>query len=108
MFTRGTFCCYPPRCAHYPQIHQGWNKLVYKRVSVVKHFRYYRRVVFLTAGGVWKTRDPWVIGVIYKKGKMVQQEVIWQSVLGELEVTLPPANFVTWFKNTQLLDQEDG
>ena len=29
---------------------------------------------------------------------------IWQAVLGELELTLSRGNFVTWFKNTQLLD----
>jgi chromosomal replication initiator protein len=33
----------------------------------------------------------------------VQNEAIWRAVLGELEVTLSPGNFITWFKNTQLL-----
>src|SRR5579884_771227 len=41
-------------------------------------------------------------------GKCVQQDAIWQAVLGELEVTLSSGNFVTWFKNTQLLKQEEG
>src|SRR4051812_17439701 len=41
-------------------------------------------------------------------GGMVQQDAIWQAVLGELEVTLSHGNFVTWFKNTQLLKQEGG
>jgi chromosomal replication initiator protein len=38
----------------------------------------------------------------------VQQDTVWQAVLGELEVTLSQGNFVTWFKNTQLLEHEDG
>lgn len=38
----------------------------------------------------------------------MQKDAIWQAVLGELEVTLSQGNFVTWFKNTQLLKQEDG
>lgn len=29
---------------------------------------------------------------------------IWQAVLGEVELTLSRGNFVTWFKNTQLLE----
>lgn len=34
------------------------------------------------------------------------QEVagIWQAVLGEIELTISRGNFVTWFKNTYLLD----
>ena len=38
----------------------------------------------------------------------MQQDAVWQAVLGELEVTLSQGNFVTWFKNTSLLKQEDG
>lgn len=29
---------------------------------------------------------------------------IWQAVLGEIELTISRGNFVTWFKNTHLLD----
>ncbi|MDD3480910.1 MAG: chromosomal replication initiator protein DnaA [Patescibacteria group bacterium] len=32
----------------------------------------------------------------------------WQTVLGELEVSLSKANFTTWFKNTKLLSVRDG
>lgn len=38
----------------------------------------------------------------------MQQDTVWQAVLGELEVTLSQGNFVTWFKNTRLLKHEDG
>lgn len=38
----------------------------------------------------------------------MQQDAVWQAVLGELEVTLSQGNFVTWFKNTRLLKQEDN
>lgn len=34
-------------------------------------------------------------------------EQIWQTTLGQLEVTLSKANFVTWFKNTHLINLED-
>ena len=33
---------------------------------------------------------------------------LWQTVLGELEVTASPANFKTWFKDTGILSQENG
>lgn len=38
----------------------------------------------------------------------MQQDAVWQAVLGELEVTLSQGNFVTWFKNTQLLKHDGG
>jgi chromosomal replication initiator protein len=38
----------------------------------------------------------------------VQQDDVWQAVLGELEVTLSRGNFVTWLKNTSLVKQSDG
>ncbi|HKU19098.1 MAG TPA: chromosomal replication initiator protein DnaA [Candidatus Saccharimonadales bacterium] len=32
---------------------------------------------------------------------------LWQAVLGEIELTVSRGNFVTWFKNTCLLKQDD-
>jgi len=32
---------------------------------------------------------------------------LWQSVLGEIELTVSHATFTTWFKNTELIDQSD-
>jgi chromosomal replication initiation ATPase DnaA len=39
-------------------------------------------------------------------GRQRMQETagIWQAVLGEIELTISRGNFVTWFKNTHLLD----
>ena len=39
---------------------------------------------------------------------MVQQDNVWQAVLGEIEVTLSRGTFMTYFKNTVLLKHEDG
>lgn len=38
---------------------------------------------------------------------MVQQSSLWQAVLGEIELSVSRGNFVTWFKNTQLVQQSD-
>ncbi len=38
----------------------------------------------------------------------MQQDEVWQAVLGEIEVTLSHGNFVTWFKNTRLVKRSDG
>ena len=38
----------------------------------------------------------------------MQNDAIWQAVLGELEITLTPGSFITWFKNTRLLEQDNG
>lgn len=33
---------------------------------------------------------------------------LWQSVLGEIELSVSHATFTTWFKNTQLIDQNEN
>jgi chromosomal replication initiator protein len=35
------------------------------------------------------------------------QHSLWQSILGEIELTIPHATFVTWFKNTELLSIDE-
>lgn len=35
------------------------------------------------------------------------QHSLWQSVLGEIELTIPHAQFVTWFKNTELIESNE-
>lgn len=37
----------------------------------------------------------------------MQQSSLWQAVLGEIELSVSRGNFVTWFKNTQLVQQSD-
>jgi chromosomal replication initiator protein len=36
----------------------------------------------------------------------VQQDKLWQAVLGDIEISLSRGNYLTWFKNTQLLKQD--
>jgi chromosomal replication initiator protein len=37
----------------------------------------------------------------------MQENTLWQAVLGEIELSVSRGNFVTWFKNTQLIKQKD-
>ncbi len=37
----------------------------------------------------------------------MQENTLWQAVLGEIELSVSRGNFVTWFKNTQLIRQND-
>lgn len=37
----------------------------------------------------------------------MREDVLWQTVLGEIEVTVSRGSFVTWFKNTRMLKQSD-
>lgn len=37
----------------------------------------------------------------------MQQDSLWQAVLGEIELTVSHGNFITWFKNTTLLKHTD-
>src|SRR5690554_4519486 len=36
------------------------------------------------------------------------QDHVWQAVLGEIEVSVSRASYVTWFKNTRMLRYENG
>ncbi|HXH26495.1 MAG TPA: chromosomal replication initiator protein DnaA [Candidatus Acidoferrum sp.] len=36
------------------------------------------------------------------------QNSLWQTVLGEIELTVSRASFMTWFKNTELVEQQGG
>ena len=38
----------------------------------------------------------------------MEKEKLWQSILAEIQLNISQANFNTWFKNTRLLDYEDG
>ncbi|MDB5160727.1 MAG: chromosomal replication initiator protein DnaA [Candidatus Saccharibacteria bacterium] len=38
----------------------------------------------------------------------MQETTLWQAVLGEVELSISRGNFVTWFKNTQLIRNRDG
>jgi len=38
----------------------------------------------------------------------MQQDNVWQAVLGEIELTISRASYITWFKNTRLLKNSDG
>ena len=38
----------------------------------------------------------------------MQDDRLWQAVLGEIELSVSRGNYVTWFKNTRLLRYKDG
>lgn len=38
----------------------------------------------------------------------MQDERLWQAVLGEIELSVSRGNYLTWFKNTRLLRYKDG
>ena len=38
----------------------------------------------------------------------MQEKSLWQTALGEIELSISRGNYVTWFKNTQLIRSKDG
>lgn len=38
---------------------------------------------------------------------VVQEDRVWQTILGDIEITLSRANYLTWFKNTRVVKQTD-
>ncbi|MFA7319265.1 MAG: chromosomal replication initiator protein DnaA [Parcubacteria group bacterium] len=40
--------------------------------------------------------------------KQLTNEELWQAALGEIELSISKANFITWFKNTSILSVKNG
>src|SRR3989344_8729910 len=40
--------------------------------------------------------------------KIMTKEELWSKALAEIELAVSRANFVTWFKNTRIVEQNDG
>lgn len=54
------------------------------------------------------SRSTTQLGSIVIRGSVFcMRNALWQSVLGEIELSVSHANFTTWFKNTELIDQTD-
>ena len=49
----------------------------------------------------------WRIVNLSKSVREGMQSSLWQAVLGEIELSVSRGNFITWFKNTILLRQDD-
>lgn len=45
---------------------------------------------------------------VRRRGVIIVSHQLWQSVLGEIELSVSHATFMTWFKNTELVDQSDN
>src|SRR5688500_539099 len=43
-----------------------------------------------------------------REGRLGMHHALWQSVLGEIELSISHAAFTTWFKNTELIDSNDS
>lgn len=52
-----------------------------------------------------QTNKKWVVDLV-KRGFM--QENLWQAVLGEIELSVSRANFITWFQKTALVRYKDN
>ena len=38
----------------------------------------------------------------------MNNEELWQSVLAQIQLNISSANFATWFKNTEIINQKEG
>jgi chromosomal replication initiator protein len=43
-----------------------------------------------------------------EKARLMEAKQVWRAALGELQVSLSPANFETWLKDTQLVEIDDN
>jgi chromosomal replication initiator protein len=51
--------------------------------------------------------DCVILFCIIRNTHMTNEE-LWQAALGEIELSISKANFITWFKNTTILANENG
>ena len=72
---------------------------LYRPTLIYKIFRLWKTLGF----GILKSNK-----VCLMRGVADMHHALWQSVLGEIELTVPHATFTTWFKNTELVDQNDA
>lgn len=59
---------------------------------------------------LWKSRLFAIIRTsktVAVEGDLAVHNAVWQSVLGEIELSVSHGNFETWFKNTELLDYDE-
>src|SRR3989344_5923287 len=45
---------------------------------------------------------------MYGVNNFMTTEELWKAVLGQMELSISKANFLTWFKNTGILKKEEG
>lgn len=50
----------------------------------------------------------WVIKKEEYLKELMQENALWQAVLGQIELSVSRGNYMTWFKNTQLIKNKDG
>lgn len=93
------FFSYAPHSSLKNAINQGLNLCFVPKVWKIKNSCGKLIKVFII-------EDTFVIGG--SKRRKMDTSSAWQTVLGELEVSLSKANFTTWFKNTRLLSIKDG
>jgi chromosomal replication initiator protein len=53
-------------------------------------------------------KKPVSLEARYPKIKTMTSEELWQSVLAQIQLTISPANFSTWFKGTGIASQKDN
>lgn len=75
-----------------------------KSTSVLCNIPYAPPVTVVVFAELWKIRTVWAI-VIHTMTE--DPGALWQAVLGEIELSISHGNFVTWFKNTQLVQLTD-
>ena len=64
-------------------------------------------MLFTTLPYLWKTTKFYILG-IKQRGEKVNVKSVWQGVLGEIELSVHPSLFTTWFSKTELEEVRDG
>ena len=57
---------------------------------------------------LWKTARHLVYLYTGSNFGEVMQDNLWRAVLGEIELSISRASYLTWFNKTRVLKQKDG
>src|SRR2546428_3921108 len=63
----------------------------------------------LFIASVWPSRHVWGAFVLFERreGEPLNLKALWSAALGEIQVGLSKGNYETWFKDTQVVSEED-
>src|SRR5712691_4079131 len=63
----------------------------------------------LVIASVWPSRHVWGAFVLFERreGEPLNLKALWSAALGEIQIGLSKGNYETWFKDTQVVSEED-
>lgn len=99
-----TAVCYPLIHNYFPQFYREGFWLGISFNLFVGFFDKTQTVIKNTVENLGRCCYSSLKTIDWRENKQVDNTALWQAVLGEIELMVSQGNYVTWFKNTRLID----